>query len=943
MSVSEFDGSYDVVLLPTFSQVENWRKHAARQGVGGMFSQVATTFNAWMADLWELHGDGRAIVDSLQRRVIMQVAFERAAAHELVASAGVVKLAARCVRQASGLPEFEHVVDQVRNGARVDALTEREAAFLSGISCYQDLLDEAGLVEMGSVAAFLAGISHRVFSRPSRVLVAEAAPLDWIAGHFLESCEQLQVDVIEAAGASGIERVPDGVDVQFAFPSGRYAQPGLVVDLVRNACERAGCAQRRRVVVACKDPIDMYKQAEAVLADMGAQVCVQAQVKFSSTDFGRQFLSLAYVLDDEEWSIDQLSDAIAPPFAKLDMAEVLTIDKRLRADRLVRRDVCLAELCMSSDMFAHFEELASDPEADVLLGAFEQIAFTEPGRSAAWKVEQLTAAAALRSCTSAARRVGASMKACVQALEDTMVTVSYEAKTDSSSSGASAEGGAADSVPHGLQACVVFTTQAAAARMGAGSCDQLILCDLTSEAYPIADKDDAATILLAKIGLLPTDSALARARRMFAALQGLACEQVVGMRPLNDVNGAETYPSAVLQEFVDAYREDASLLEDVDEVYGLPSVLRGTLVQRGEELLYANAVCQLATIEQPRSCEVDEPERGYMSDGQRELVALSRRGSDGRVVLGFSPSPSQVEAYLECPYKWYAQSRIKVEGLDEGFGPLERGSYSHAVLQEFYRRFNEMGQLKVNSRNLEQARSLMREVADEVADVQYQLEAGSGRYVATNQIESREIQACKDQLVAYLDFESQFLPGFHPAYLERSFGPEDDARYAGRPFVGTVDRIDVDEAGNAVVIDYKGSLSDANTIAGKTADSPGKVQTRMYAQVVGRELGLNVVGALYVSYGARHGCSGAFDGRALESPHLPFMRHDKCCCAPSTAIDSREIGDFAQMSFTDMLDQTEQVVAAAIDAMEAGVVDPDPVSADVCTYCPVAHCPKRGA
>ncbi len=943
VSVSEFDKSYDVVLLPTFAQVEDWRKGAARQGASGLFSQTVTTFNAWVADLWELHGDGRAIVDSLQRQVVMQAAFERADVTGLVASAGVVKLAARCVRQASGLPEFEHAVDEAKRGMRSEALSEREAAFLTGVACYRDLLEESGLVELGSAAAFLAGQSRRVFARPLRVLVAEAAPLDWIIGRFLGSCDHLRVDVREADGASGVARAAEGIDVRFAFPSGRYAQPGLVVDLVRETCGRSGFGQSHQAVVACKDPLGMYKQAEAALADAGVRACVQAQVKFSSTDFGRQFLSLADVLDDDAWSVDRLSDAIAPPFAGIGMSDVLELDRRLRADRLARRDDCLAELRMTSDTFSHLEELAADPDADVLLGVFEQIAFTAKGRSDAWRAEQLSAAAALRSCTTAARHVGASMAACVRVLEDTMVTVSYEGSTNAACEGAADAADAADADSRETPPLVVFTTQAAAARMGSGSCDQVILCDLTSEEYPIADKDDAASTLFAKIGLLPTDGALARARRTFAALQRLAREQIVCMRPLNDVNGTETYPSAVLQEFVDAYRDDATSQDDVDEVYGLPPMLRDALVQRGEELLYANAACLPVGAVQPMACEADRAGLGYLPEAQRGVVALSRRGSDGGVIPGFSPSPSQVETYLECPYRWYAQSRLKVEGLDEGFGPLERGSFCHAVLQEFYQRFQDAGQLKVNADNLEQAKALISEVADELADLQYQLEPGSGRYVATNQIEAREVQACKDQLVSYLDFESQFLPGFHPAYLERSFAPEDGARYAGRLFVGTVDRIDVDDAGNAVVIDYKGSVSGAHCIAGKTACNPGKVQTRMYAQVVGRELGLHVVGALYVSYGARRECTGAYDGLVLESPHLPAMRHDKCCCAASGSAESGEPGDFSQLSFADMLDQTEQVISAAVDAMEAGIVDPEPIDGDACTYCPVVHCPKRGA
>lgn len=959
---------FDVVLLPSFAQVESWRKQHAQQGRAGLFSCAVTTFNAWIADLWELHGDGRAIADSLQRHTVMQAAFEASGESEaqgdaddavraMAPSPGVVKLASQCVREAAGVPAFEHAVDCALAGLPVDGLAQRELEFLEGIGRYRALLEKAGLIEVGLAAALLAASSTRVFARPLDVLVAQAAPLDWRMKSFFDACDNIALTVEEAPGAEGVSRMPEGVGLRFGFPSGRYAQPGLVADLVREHLADAGgrsCAGDSGtagaidMVVACKDPLALYKQLEAPLAKAGALPSVQAQVPFSSTDFGRQFMALGRVLDGEMWSKEDLSDAVRPPFSGFSAQEAVQVDRELRANRLAERDDSLARLRVASEVFSQLEELASDPEADILLGVFEQIAFTSPGRSDAWRLEQLSAASAVRSCTRAARAVGASMRSCMRVLEDVQVTVSYEGAALQGAYGAAPEGEALaygghpdESVSHR----VVFTTQSVAAQMGAASCATLVLCDLTSEDYPIADRDDAAATLFAKLGLLPIEAMLARSRRTFAALQVLPASQLVCLRPLNDWDGNPTYPSAMLQELVDAYRPNASYDgDDVDELFGLPAVLRADVVQRGEEDLYANASALPGSTAQPIEAIVPSGHPGDISNN-KDKIALSRRLPDGGVLDAFSPSPSQVEAYLECPYKWFAQRRLGIEELDEGFGSLERGLFAHAVLQKFYQAFGEKGFAKVDSSNLEYAKELMSDIADEEELAQRDREPGSGRYVAADQIEQRELASCKDQLISYLDFEAAFLPRFHPAYFEYTIGLEAGISYAGRPFVGMVDRIDVDDEGNAVIIDYKGSVGAAHEIAGKGPSLPGKVQTRMYARAVERALGLRVVGALYVSYGASRGCAGAFDGRALEAAHLPNMRVDRCSCALDNASgsssDVESVEDFSQLTFADMLDSTEKLVADAIDAMERGDVQPRPSSAEACQYCPVANCLER--
>ena len=918
--------TYDVILLPTFTQVEAYRKRLATAGSAGVFSCTITTFSAWIADLWELHGDGRRLVDAVKRQVIMRAACNRVYVEDDL-TPGIAPLAARCVRSAAGLKEFEQALDQAMYDEGPENLHESERLLLAAIARYRDMLVGLELVELGQACALLAQQAHEVFPRPVKVLMANAGPLDWMQRQFFEACSQLQLHHDIAPGGEGVGRMPGGICMRFAFPAGRYAQPALVADIIR---QQKG---RGRVVVACTDPLALYKHLEGALARDGIGICVQARVKFGQTDFGRMVLSLARCVDDEiPFDEAALSDVMRSPFSGISRYEALKLDKQLRADRIASRDAWMQYLCRESDDFSRLDELVRDPEASVVLGAIEHQVMAMPGRSQAWCSEQLAAIGAMRAAMETARLVHLPMDACIETLRSVVVFASYAGLLD-------------DEALANPQ--VIVTTQAVAATMEPASCDLLLLADLTSDDYPIADRDDACTTVLGKLGLEPTDSALARARRMFFTLQHLPSSDIVFMRPLNDAAADSTYPAVVLEELVDAYRDDPTATDDIDKVFRIPDSLQEGLVQRGEEVLFANACTADASTTQPAAAMVDEPRLDALSPADASRMLPPRWTSSGKLLDRWCPSPSQIECYLECPYRWFAERRLSLKQLDEQFGPLEKGIFMHEVLEAFYRNFQQAGYPKVNADNMPVAREIMQATIAEVVQANYSKQPGpdNGRLVPRDQLEFRELESLEKNLMNYLDFEATLLPTFHPAYLEFWISKDDPVEYAGRKLWGKVDRIDVDDAGHAVIVDYKGTLGPEYNLVGKTPDHVGKVQTRIYAQAVKRALGLDVVGAIYVSYNSKHEVSGAVD-MLIDGAHLLGMAVDKCRCgtrslAEADGVEASELV-YADYTFSALLDLTEQRVAEAVANMDRGMVPPGAQDPSSCKYCLVPNCPKRG-
>ena len=109
MSGMDTSIAYDVVLLPDANRAVAYRKRAADDGCSLMGVTVAA-FGAWVRDLWELYGDGRAFVSRLEREALLRAACERpvdgagasAGAGE-TGALGLDRVAAACGAAGAGL------------------------------------------------------------------------------------------------------------------------------------------------------------------------------------------------------------------------------------------------------------------------------------------------------------------------------------------------------------------------------------------------------------------------------------------------------------------------------------------------------------------------------------------------------------------------------------------------------------------------------------------------------------------------------------------------------------------------------------------------------------------------------------------------------------------------------------------------------------------------
>lgn len=916
-------------LAPDRAQASKWNSaHMAAKPVAG-FNPVATPLADWLAKLWEMNGDGRPCATNVQVLVAAQAALQQLTFTHLHVTPNLSRTMASCLREGVGVPAFDVALEDasrlsstaewpsnVPDSSPLKLLAPAEREAIYAMAQTEQLLAQQGLVLEGRTLMLLAEDHANTFTEGQEVVWIGAEPLSAQWQAFFAACPQLDLHCEQSDAGKPLGRV-DGVDVRLALPSGPHAQAQLILTIIADALERAPEA---RFVIAAHDPLMLHECIAAPLQDAGLSSSLQATQRFAATDFGRMVLSLRHAgVPAQPLNNAALADALASACANLRKDKAWFWDKRLRGDRLLELSDVTPEVQQESSVLAALMEGALTDELinNMLTSLRVQ------GCSEAYVREQWAAAEALREIADTAQHFGINDQG---AFEFLLESARFSVNRISPAA-------AGDERP-GMVPRVRIMSMRGAAALPAGSAEALIVCDLTSEAYPLKESSSAAHTILEALGAASSDEILARERHMFHNLTKVPSRLLVLERSLNDADANPLYPSAMLEEFMAAYR---SSKDEGEGPAGVPFALASGMYELGEEHLLEN-VRPIFRAHAPRACTHASTQRDAL--GVQAHVLVPRHPEQ---VYPDLPrlSPSQIEAYLDCPYGWFVSRRLGADSIDEDLGPSRVGSFMHAVFQTFYQRFGH----KVTSDNLAQAQVLMfGESGDdgvfaEVVRQQYQADEqgrnASNRFVVLpGTSEVLELDDLKARVREWLMFEVGFLPSFTPKALEL---PIKGVLYQGCEVKGFIDRIDMDEQGNAVIIDYKGSLNSAHAALEKGEPNPtGKVQALMYASLangpLAAELGIRrVVGALYVSYNKGNALSGAFDATVIGKESLPTLGSFASCALYGGSVPS----------FAELLQYADARIATAVEEIKAGHIAPLPAHADVCRYCPVHGCERR--
>ena len=172
---------------------------------------------------------------------------------------------------------------------------------------------------------------------------------------------------------------------------------------------------------------------------------------------------------------------------------------------------------------------------------------------------------------------------------------------------------------------------------------------------------------------------------------------------------------------------------------------------------------------------------------------------------GLSFSPTALETYARCPYRFFLQTLLHLapwEEVDklEALSPLDRGDLVHRILCPFFSRLKEERRFPLAAQDRTYLDSLLTELAQGVFKA-FEEEKATGYPLLWSLEKSRIMES----LQGFIKTELKDDDGFVPAYFEQRFNcpfPLDDKGTIS--LRGRIDRIDLSPDGRrARIIDYK--------------------------------------------------------------------------------------------------------------------------------------------
>lgn len=845
-----------VLLAPTFAELDLCRHDAAEAGVSlGIDYKTSTS---WLRSLWELLGDGRGFVDSLQRQMLfsdMVTRLDDADLQPLSRSQGTVRMLARMARDV--LPGVAGTGAERCRGdnCQPEPKSDAEARVFELLRAYAGGLDRRDMVEPCEAADIMTSVladslpactravcvrgitsfTHGLLELLSAVANNGGEVVVLLAREQAAMREELATafdarDVLfeiaplgEGVGASdaayGTAAQPAFIEV--AGPHARaHAYADAIDDLVKTCrgseVDGASADPVRVLVVSARAP-QLFGELASRLAARHIAAETTEFTAFSQSIAGRQFAALAGLIEcmkaadegmaskTEWWPAPELTDWIYSPLSGADAASARGFDKNIRLSRNKTTAGVKSLLQSVQGQVRGARKAASDENWFKNVPCVVSDVF-----QALWRDKPVTALKAMLAVAEALpdRALGgldgqARRQAETALLRHAIDILMNDARALDVSQAATVP------VLDGVRTKVdkrstaydyatyeVDRTPRAQVRF-VSLADASVLRPGGYDAVLFADVDLDSYPLSHEEGPLAT--LMAELRRDGVSLEPAALLRVRFGRAMQATSG----PVALARVTHDRQAREcypAAVWTELRAHAEAAGAAKPTCVGEGDIIADFDPAAGEGLKRERVTCEAPQ----HLSDEAIPYLVLRRRDGEGEnaPLVPRLTSASQIEAYSTCPLCWFVSYRVKPQSIDAGFDNMEKGNFVHDVLEHLHARLPQEGMERVTPENLPRAQELLHEVFDETLAEHAGKRGTEGPLVPLSPVEERQVAEILPQLEGVLAYESEALAPFAPRYLEFAFN-ELKVEYAGWPLGGRIDRVDVDAENRAVVIDYK--------------------------------------------------------------------------------------------------------------------------------------------
>ena len=904
-------GASPVIVVPSLGDVRRLEDELSGKTPLGI---RVSSMRQFVIGMWSVWGDGRRIAGPHARKRILASLIDEGVTMELESAAkapGFARWMARLARQSSA----SSVPNRAPEGS--------EAGIVELLGRYRRELDDRGLVEESWVKDVLGQMSpvldgpigvaryDTLDSRDARLLRGLAAnngvsiALTWergfaptranegvVATLAREAEQHLELEEAQPSGEidelarrlfSGVGGLDRRGEVREGLASGLEAEAALVARFVSDAVADGFAADR--IAVAFPEPgirLDLLRwglRSEQIPASF------DVPVPLGGTEFGRAYFGLLALACGGGGRVEALAFA-ASPYSGTDCAQVHDRDRQWREQGVVDPSQILASLerlggrgGLTSECVRTARAVCSGTSVSQKLQECQKLAglfLASAVAVAENRASEIANDGAAHDAISAAlvamgQTPGLSLSAVdvVRELRGVLVR------------------GRSDEARGGVQVCSFEG-------IGSRRFDMVVLAGLTESEVTstMGTRGTSERVFAADDSEdEPDPSDLARLR--FYSLVTRARHRLVLVRQDADSEGRERRASHLYQEVLDVYRQADGGGErvehvvpclrlarsDVEEV--APALMRNRKARRREADGLAFAHVRRSEVTSPAGLAALEHDRPFAA--------------------------TEIETYLECPYRWFYDRVLRPEEIDRGLDARELGTHAHDLLAAFYRRLaSDRRRQRVTPEWIDEALVLF----DEVTEL-HSCRGGKGGTLAESLAVARATTWARDVVAQ----DASFLPGFVPAHVEFAFGEAAPFGFAGVRFRGRIDRIDTSSE-HAFLTDYKSSRE----VPGVAKfERQGKVQAVVYALAAQAALGLPVAGSVYRSM-----TSGRLRG---------FWRSDLLGGLPQGMCEEDGLDE---SGFAELVANTEERVSAAIAGMRAGRVARVPAVKGACAFCAVS-------